>query len=117
MNQTSGRTSYMCVIKIENPPEDVKVASDIFFFLNMVNEGDSDKGKEFMLLQQRRFFEAFSIPYEASGFDPDDIPGATASNIHVTLGEYEDKPKNELNLPPAPAGEVKGTAKPKRRRG
>lgn len=101
-NQETGRTSYEIVLKIENPPEEVKSPMDIFFYLPMVKEDDSDKARAFLLLQQKRFFEAFSVPYEATGFDPDDIPGSTAGNIHVIPAEFEGRKKNEINLPPAP---------------
>lgn len=116
VNETTRRTSYRCFIKIQNPPEDIKNAASIFFNLSMVMSDDSEKARNFMLLQQRRFFEAFSIPYEANGFDPDDIPGATAGNIHVTVGEYDKRAKNELNLPPVPEETAEKKAGGKRRR-
>ncbi len=57
------------------------------------------------LVGQKRFFEAFKIPYEDNGFDPEDIPGHSASGIMVRHAPNEGDPENpytRLDLPRLP---------------
>lgn len=61
------------------------------------------------LLMLKRFLVAFNIPFEANGFDPMDIQGATA-RVKVGQRSYNDAQTNEprlaqtLRLPNLPQG-------------
>lgn len=97
-NNETGRFSIMCIIRVEDPPEDNPNPATIFHFLNIPNNGDEKKAVDFMMLEIKRFLVAFDVPFEGNGFNPEDIPGSTAELL-VTEGEYEGQPKNELRLP------------------
>ena len=97
-NAESGRESIMCMIRIEDPPEDVPNPATVFHFLVLPTADDDEKTRTFVMLEIKRFLEVFDIPYEANGFSSEDIPGATA-DVLVTEGEYEGRPTNSLRLP------------------
>jgi len=54
-------------------------AAPVTFYLPLVGKSDDAKSKNFKLLQQHRFLAAFSIPFDETGFNTDDFPGATAT--------------------------------------
>ena len=98
-NKTSGKESILCTIFIENPPEDVPMAQPIGHFISLVHPDDDEDKAAFKVLMQRRFLEAFSIPFEASGFDTDDIPGASAELMLKQETGDDDVTRNVIGLP------------------
>lgn len=119
--------NIMCVIEIENPPEGVAHPAPIFHYITLVNPSDDAKSKDFKLRMMRRFLEVFSIPFEANGFNDDDLDGATGRCL-VTQQEIkrDDKPSGEythaLRLPkfsnePEEAEVEQGRGSRRRRRG
>lgn len=118
-NEEKGTDSIEVMILVESV--DHPNAQPLNFYLPLVGVNDEPKTKQFKLLQQRRFLEAFGIPYNETGFDTDDFAGASA-NLPVTQGEVTPKDtskpkymKNEIVLPRL-AAEDKATAPTTRRR-
>lgn len=97
-NAETKRQSVMCMIEIENPPEDTPNVATVFHFMNLPNKNDDAKSTKFMMLQIRRFLVAFDVPHEGNGFSPEDIPGSTAEML-LCEEEYEGDMKNSLRLP------------------
>jgi hypothetical protein len=59
-------------------------APNLTHFVSLPSAGDDKSTAKALFLA--RFLEAFNIAYDASGFDTDDLPGATA-RLEVTLSE------------------------------
>lgn len=101
-------TKHYVQVTIGIEGEDYK---DFNHFVNLANPErdavtDADKGREpgtttrNKMLFVKRFLEAFSVPYEAKGFDPNDIPGASARlGLTQTVGTTGMRNQN-INLPP-----------------
>ena len=51
------------------------------------------------ILEQRRFLECFGIPYEANGFNTDDLVGATGNSFLVQETGDDNVVRNRLRLP------------------
>lgn len=101
--EPAGDKRGMTAVSIEvlNPPNGT--ARPIFHNVLWLKDGDPDKTKNFILLQNRRFLELFEIPFEESGFNSDDFVGQTAE-CRVVKASYQDSEgktqfKNELDLP------------------
>lgn len=80
---------------------------------------DAEKGEElgttskWKMLMTKRFLHAFGVPYEANGFDPNDIMGASA-RLGVTQDSFtrEDGSvmrNNKIQLPPLPHEDTQPT--------
>lgn len=74
-SQNSGKTSIMVEIKCLNPPEEIKEPGNVMHFIALVTSEDDEKNRKYKLLLARRFMEAFSVPYEATGWNPEDMMG------------------------------------------
>ena len=97
-NPNTGKKSIQVIIKIENPPAGVE-PMEIMHFIALPRPDDTPQGRKFKLLQTARFLHLFDIPYNEGGFDPDDLPGSTASGVTVTQGDVEGYgPRNNIDL-------------------
>lgn len=93
-------------------------------YMSLPNENDEPKSANFKVLMLKRFLEAFKIPYDRQGIDPEkvamDATGATA-NMEVKQDEPDDVGNvyNRLVIPRL-AGEPDnrpGAASPPNKRG
>ncbi len=97
-NEETGRLSFMCVLRIENPPEDNPNPAAIFHYLWMPMEGDEQSTVQMSLLGLKRFLTLFNVPFEGNGFNPEDLPGSAAECL-LAEEEYEGMVRNVLRLP------------------
>lgn len=76
-------------------------APNLTHFVSIPSAGDEKAAIKALFLT--RFLSAFKIPYDSSGFDLDDFPGAVA-NCEVALSEPDENGNvyNRLNLPRLP---------------
>lgn len=77
---------------IDGHPEAKAVFHNIFLDLS-----DDAEKRNNQLLFQRAYLNAFAIPYEAGGFDLDDIIGARGT-VNLTQDEYEGRVSNNIKL-------------------
>jgi len=75
-NRDDTRDLIVVSVAIMNPPDGCNPQT-LFHQIALPNENDSDRGREFMLLNLRRFLECFHVPFEGGGFNTDDIPGSS----------------------------------------
>lgn len=107
-----GKRSIRVQILIEEPGQEYAPFSHFLSLPNPVldQKSDEDKGNKpgtssnFKRLQIKRFLTAFRIPFTGTGFDPQDIPGATA-RLELTQEMYEGRNNQRLVLPPLPGEE------------
>lgn len=69
-------------------------------YLLDVSEDDEESIKNMRELNIARLLQVFDVPYEANGYDSDDLPGATGRCLVILApaqGQYDER--NELRLP------------------
>lgn len=71
-----GNLMFMCVLDIQNPPDNVSNPAPVFHYISTIGPEDDAKTRNFKLRMQRRFLECFEIPFEDNGFNTDDFEGA-----------------------------------------
>ena len=98
-NEEKNRDSIMVVINVMNPPAGIENPAPIFHYLSFPNSDDDKRNIDFFMLNLKRFLTVFNIPFEANGFDTEDLPGATGE-CYVEEEEFEGSLKNVLRLPP-----------------
>lgn len=78
-------------------------AQNVRLTIWMPKPDDDAQKRNFKTLMLRRFLEAFQIPYDANGFNPEDAAGAEAT-VLVKLGEPNEQNMqyNEIVLPKLP---------------
>lgn len=106
-------------IDVLNPPDDVSRPSPIFHRINIVTAGDEEGKAYSKSLFARRFLHLFSISHTGDGFDPEDIPGATANNVTLTHTMNKEDPDIiyvNIRLPRLPDEQDTQTAPRGRRR-
>jgi hypothetical protein len=102
--QTSkdGALQYMCIIDIEAATSGDEIPQNtapIFHYLTMPKEDDSSDSRRTKMRFLTRFLKAFSIPFEADGFNVEDFSGTTATLL-VEQDKYGDNMTNRIKLPP-----------------
>lgn len=73
-NDNSGKDSIKCSIGFADHPE----AKNIMHFIALPHESDDAEKMNNKLLSLKKFLEKFNVPFEESGFNVEDINGATA---------------------------------------
>ncbi len=104
--EKDGKKMLIVDVSVVNPPPEIKDAAKIAHFISLAGPDDDEDKKKFKLRFQKRFFHAFGVAHEGGGFNSDDIPGSTASNMLVkqrTL-EGEGRVVNTIELPAVPSG-------------
>lgn len=66
-------------------------APNINEYISLPAQGDEPKAFNFKKLLLNRFCTLFGLEFDEGGFDTDLWPGATASNVEVTMDEPNDK--------------------------
>lgn len=97
-DSAAGNAMTAIMITIEDP--DHPNATPIFFFLNYPPK--EHEYYDLMWQQNKRFLTVFDVPYDKSGFNTDDLDGATGNCfVEHNMVEYNgvEAPKNELRLP------------------
>ncbi len=95
LREKDGRSSIMCILKIENTEEDY---ASLFHHIGLPNsEDEPDKAKAKNLFA-KRFFMQFSIPIEAGGFDIETLVGCRARDVKVKTSEFEGKPTRNVEI-------------------
>lgn len=118
-SKDGSRDIVQCTIIVEDEDENCIPITHV-----LVLTKPDDEYANLHLVGQKRFFEAFKIPYEDNGFNPDDIASTTATGIMVRHAPNDADPENpftRLDLPRLPdegdEGETTNKkAKPRRRR-
>ena len=83
------------IVNIEGNPD----AAPIWHTLWLSNKNSDPERRADNDRANRRFMEVFNIPYEATGFNSDDIPGSVGKCL-VVQQEGDDKViRNKLRLP------------------
>lgn len=85
-----------CVVvrcSVDGHPEAQPVWHRIF----LPDDGDDAQKVNNKLLMAKAFCEAFSIPYEDSGFNTEDFIGADG-NVYLEQDEYEGRVSNKIRL-------------------
>jgi hypothetical protein len=95
----AGKPMYQMMMIVED--NEYPNAQPINFFLSIPQPNDDQKTMQFKMQNIKRFLTAFDIPFEASGFNDEDVVGATARQISVTQTEptEEGLVYNEMHLP------------------
>lgn len=113
--QSKGGNQMTAVtLRIEDP--NYPNAQLVNHFLVYPNSKTIDSTKDLFLRNINRFLHAFNIPGEATGFNTDDILGATAE-VFLEQGPFSEEdatPVNRLRLPPVPKEEALTSKKGKR---
>jgi len=97
---------YNVIVQIEG---EVPVSNPAPIFLHLAMPGripgEEQRSAQFKGLQIKRFLHWFSVPFEDGGFNDEDIEGATASGMKLTVEpnfEDEDNFHNEISFAPVP---------------
>lgn len=104
-----GADQVMCMIRIDGE----EGAAPIFHYLTMPvgrkqaeNRGiepDDDNQTRNKMRFVTRFLHLFGIPYDKKGFNTEDLAGATAKEVALTLEVSDDQTeRNVIKLPPVP---------------
>lgn len=90
-----GETYYGVMITNESPEGDF---APVFHNIMLPGPNHDEQANRLRKLEIQRLLAQFNVPGDSSGFDTDDLVGATAEGL-LTLGE-DDKhePRNELKL-------------------
>lgn len=107
-----GRKAVVEIVSGEDGSEIKGVAAPIILYLMKPDGGDYDDMRRRDL---KRFLTMFSVPFDAKGFDSDDVVGSEAVGLITTEDNEEYGPQNRLTLPKVEAGEA-AAKKPARRR-
>lgn len=90
----SGRDMFTLNIEFVDHPE----ARGFRHWLTFPSQEDTSDTRKFMLLNMKRFFDAFGVEYE-NGVSTESIKGATGVDVPVKLSSTDDgKEYNELGL-------------------
>lgn len=86
-----------------------ETAPNVTHFISLPGAGDEPQKANFKLLMLKRFLHTFRVPFDADGFNVDDLPGASAT-CDLTQSEPDDSGNvyNRLQLPRLPTEDVKG---------
>ena len=87
----------ICNVAIESG--DHPNAALIRYFLNVPQNDDEPQKTSFKLLMMKRFLSAFEVPFEDTGFNTDDLEGATATLGLKQRSVDKDKQGNTLSVP------------------
>lgn len=95
-SKSSGKPMIECTLEISGQPN----AQSIWYYLTLPHADDEEKTRNFKMLNLKRFLTAFNIPFDSSGFNVEDFPGAEA-NLRVKQSEPDDDGniRNEIVLP------------------
>lgn len=126
-HQKDGKVSYRVTIRIEDSEGDYAPFSHFLPLPNpeLDQKNDEEKGHKpgttsnAKMLMLKRFLHAFRVPYTTTGFDPQDIVGATA-RLPLKQEVYDGRRNQRITLPPLPGEEGSETkeaapAKPKKK--
>lgn len=83
------------IVNIEGNPD----AAAIWHTLWLSNKSTDPERRADNDRSNRRFMEVFNIPYEATGFNTDDIPGAVGKCLVVQQMGDDSVNRNKLRLP------------------
>lgn len=115
-----GNDMYKALILVES--SEYPNAQPITEYLTLPSKNHDEKARNFLALQIKRFLSVFGIPFEAGGFNDEDVNGATGRCMVV-----QDEPDengniwNKLRMPRLKnedddAPEQPATRRPQRRR-
>ena len=90
-----GATQILCMIDIEGE----EGSGTIFHYLTLPTKNDDDKKTRDKMRFIARFLALFDISYDKDGFNTEDLPGSTASDVSLTQDEYEGRLSNNIVLP------------------
>lgn len=101
----SGRflKSVLCIIEIK----DAKNASSIMHHINLWNKDEDKKKRDFKIVQAKKLYKLFDVPFPKTGINTTDLIGAKASGALVDLNPEKEKsdgsgakypPSNSINL-------------------
>ena len=88
-----GKTSVMVRLSVVDEPN----AKSIFHHIGLIQSDDDEEKRNYKLIFANAFLDAFSIPHEGSGFNTDDMFGATGK-VHLTQEEYNGIVSNRIQL-------------------
>lgn len=71
-----GDPMLQIMIDITNPPDGISNPAPIFHYISMPTEHDEPKSFQYKLRMIRRLLAVFNIPFEANGFNTEDLMGA-----------------------------------------
>ena len=91
-NDNSGKDSIQCSIGFEDHVE----ASNITHFIALPHESDDAEKRNNKLLGLRKFLEKFSVAFEETGFNVEDLNGARAFMFVKQEVDDEYGPQNEI---------------------
>lgn len=93
------RKLLQCTISVEGIPD----VAPIMQFLTFPNEADwrnePDMAKNF-IRRVKRFCSLFNVTWQADGFDPSQLDGATAEDVLVSIEKGDDDIERNVIKPP-----------------
>lgn len=91
----NGNDMTVVVIRVEDDPN---AALIYHYILDVTKDMPADQ-KAMRALELKRFLQTFGVPFQIDGYDPEDLPGATA-NVMLVQEEGDDGVvRNRLRLP------------------
>lgn len=110
-SKNSGKPMIACMIRIDNPPEDISLPAPIFHYITLPVgedaaaelgiEPDDKETYQRKLRDMRRFLVAFNIPFSSEGFDDETLIGAQGSAMVAQREGQSGEMEHNLRLPRA----------------